>query len=957
MSEIKKKYNHLSIESELLKKNYFQKIFTTKKNATNRETVITQLPINISKDTSLSSISEIIKENVIATYNTMKWIKVKLLPIFDTEDKNLKTENYENLLTKAGIFSGIDSDNIVYSERNTNFVRNLFVEMVQEGKIYEDCSINYRSLKEQKTLGTDEIQYKKMQVKEYNLRYFVDTKNISLILPTIWPETIFADVALAVHPDDKRYKKIVKNKVIIPIINKTIPIITDTSVDPMKGTGIMRITPAHDKKSLMIAQKHWLQIDKFAINKNWCFTESAGDFCGKSANEFIKNIIKNLDDIHNLESTKYVEAEVIVHRKTNERARPLLCNQLFIKTDKELINIQSAIQEKKLTIIPETYKETIENIIKTMEYRPVTKEDSKGYALPLWKSTSGKNYFISDNEILNLPAKKTKNKLTVLSLIIFNLIVDGRMKEYFSIEECIDVLLSKSRTGEQNTLKTYIELFSETLPRGYSKEINELKKIVEYTEKEIVWNKSKMISKKKWLGHFEKFSMSLSDFLEKSIAISNKKKWFYSFDMDILIHNDEWLTQQKEKIEETLGHAFILIKMMEAFNDKKQKTKKILYIEDHKIFEFLKTIIIGYNVQDTILFDTCYIQEEEKTMKTSKEPFKELIKNFWTDCTRLYAIHPNKEIAEYEHFISKLRNASRFVGQHTYEKKWSRKISEFWQLTSYLEKRKANLSEFELWIIYKTIEIQKEYEESMTKNTLHEIQDKLITMIKEDFCDKYLEIQKHQDTENGNKVTLWCLGNLLKLLHPFIPFISQQIRELLGFEGPVVMQQIEEQFVTISKNYKTQLFMDIIDKFLVMKQKHTYAKHEEIEICFFAPLDFLQYLRKQEKIMYKLINASSIEYLENEKELDKYYTESIINITIGIKTQHKEVIVTNKKETIREALRAKEQQIQQIRSIIPGLSASGWDPETIREKKKEMIKLKKDIDELQYQLQKEKANK
>ena len=82
----------------------------------------------------------------------MKGVKAKLLPIFDTEEKNLKTENYENLLTKAGVFFGIDTDNIVYSERNTNFVRNLFVQLVQDGQIYEDCSINYRSIQEQKTL-------------------------------------------------------------------------------------------------------------------------------------------------------------------------------------------------------------------------------------------------------------------------------------------------------------------------------------------------------------------------------------------------------------------------------------------------------------------------------------------------------------------------------------------------------------------------------------------------------------------------------------------------------------------------------------------------------------------------------------------------------------------------------------------------------------------------------------
>lgn len=173
----------------------------------------------------------------------------------------------------------------------------------------------------------------------------------------------------------------------------------------------------------------------------------------------------------------------------------------------------------------------------------------------------------------------------------------------------------------------------------------------------------------------------------------------------------------------------------------------------------------------------------------------------------------------------------------------------------------------------------------------------------------------------------------------------------------MLIQKTEENEIPISKNYKTQLFMDIIDKFLGMKQKYEYAKHEEIEICFFAPLDFLQYLRQQEKIIYKLINTTSIEYLENEKELTTYYTESIINITIGIKKQRKEVIVKNQKENIRESLRNKEQELQSIRTLIPSLSSSGANPEIIRDKKKEMNKIKKEIEELQYEFQKQKTNK
>ena len=120
----------------------------------------------------------------------------------------------------------------------------------------------------------------------------------------------------------------------------------------------------------------------------------------------------------------------------------------------------------------------------------------------------------------------------------------------------------------------------------------------------------------------------------------------------------------------------------------------------------------------------------------------------------------------------------------------------------------------------------------------------------------------------------------------------------------------------IHKNYRIQLFMDIIDRFLEIKKEKGYAKHETMEICFFAPLDFLQYLRKEEKILQKLINASTITYLDNEKELDAYITDTIINITIGIKKQRKEIIIS-KKDNLKDILKIKEQELQSIRIFIP----------------------------------------
>lgn len=86
--------------------------------------------------------------------------------------------------------------------------------------------------------------------------------------------------------------------------------------------------------------------------------------------------------------------------------------------------------------------------------------------------------------------------------------------------------------------------------------------------------------------------------------------------------------QQKENIEETIGHAFILTQIMKTFDEAKKQPKKIICIQEDKMLEFIKMIIIGHNVQEQIVFDTCYIQEEQKNKKKNKESFKELIKNF-----------------------------------------------------------------------------------------------------------------------------------------------------------------------------------------------------------------------------------------------------------------------------------------------------------------------------------------
>ncbi len=112
-----------------------------------------------------------------------------------------------------------------------------------------------------------EVVYKEEEGKLYHIKYFLEGKGDAITIATTRPETIFADVAIAVSPHDKRYKKIIGKKVLIPIINRAIPVITDASVDMTFGTGALKVTPTHDITDFEIAQRNNLPMDVYAIDK------------------------------------------------------------------------------------------------------------------------------------------------------------------------------------------------------------------------------------------------------------------------------------------------------------------------------------------------------------------------------------------------------------------------------------------------------------------------------------------------------------------------------------------------------------------------------------------------------------------------------------------------------------------------------------------------------------------
>lgn len=150
--------------------------------------------------------------------------------------------------------------------------------------------------------------------------------------------------------------------------------------------------------------------------------------------------------------------------------------------------------------------------------------------------------------------------------------------------------------------------------------------------------------------------------------------------------------------------------------------------------------------------------------------------------------------------------------------------------------------------------------------------------------------------------------------------------------------------------------MDIIDKFILLREKTNQAKHQKVDIAFQASIDFLHYIKENEDIINKLVNVNEIAYINNEKDLQKYETDTIIDVTIGIKGVSKTLKQPEGRDDWAAQLAKKQARLQEIRNITSKLSLDKKNKRIVEKKKEEMNQLKKEIEKLEFEIKKSKMN-
>ena len=246
-------------------------------------------------------------------------------------------------------------------------VQNMFLKLYDDGYLYRDKKIVNWDPEALTTLSNEEVIYKEEETKLFYLKYqIVDSKDY-LTVATTRPETIFGDTAVAVNPNDNRYKNLKNKKLIVPLVGREVPIVFDSSVEIDFGTGCLKVTPAHSEKDFIIGKNNELEIidifnDDATINHHGKKYQALDRFEAK------KQIVNDLTEQGLISKTESYTHNIALSERTNSVVEPKLSLQWFIKMKKIAEPAINAVVSGDIKFYPKkyinTYKNWMENIRK-----------------------------------------------------------------------------------------------------------------------------------------------------------------------------------------------------------------------------------------------------------------------------------------------------------------------------------------------------------------------------------------------------------------------------------------------------------------------------------------------------------------------------------------------------------------------------------------------------------------
>jgi len=298
-------------------------------------------------------------------------------------------EEYSNNIheqwAKMGLSLDYTKERFTLDDGLNKAVNKVFIDLYNEGLIYRGERIINWDPEAMTALSNEEVIYKDVEGAFYHLKYMIENTNDYLIVATTRPETLFGDTALAINPKDERYKDLIGKNVILPIVNKLIPIVGDDYADPEFGTGVVKITPAHDPNDFEVGNRHNLERINI-MNPNGTMNENALNYNNLDRFECRKQVIKELENQKLLIKTESIIHSVGHSERTNVMVEPYLSKQWFVKmrplADKVLENQKS--KDEKVNFVPKRFEKIMNHWMEITYDWCISRQLWWGHRIPAW---------------------------------------------------------------------------------------------------------------------------------------------------------------------------------------------------------------------------------------------------------------------------------------------------------------------------------------------------------------------------------------------------------------------------------------------------------------------------------------------------------------------------------------------------------------------------------------------
>ena len=654
-------------------------------------------------------------------------------------------------LKEIGISCDWDRLAFTMDENLNRAVKQVFVDYYNQGYIYKGKRVVNYCPNCRSSISDIENVYKEQMTKLWHIKYPLEDGSGFITVATTRPETMFGDTAVAVNPKDKRYQKLVGKNVILPIVNRPIPIIADEYCEMEFGTGAVKITPAHDVNDYEIGLRHKLPIIP-VIDDTGKLNSYAGKFEGMDRIKARDEIEKELEKLGVLVKVEKYKNKVGCCERCGEMTEPKISEQWFVKMKDLAKPAIEAVKNGSLRFVPKRYEKQYLNWLNNIQDWCISRQLWLGHRIPIYTCKNCGH-------------------------------VEASVEDVKICKNCGSNLIEQ----DNDVLDTW---FSSAL-----------------------WPFST-------LGYPEK-----------------TKDFLYYYPTDVLVTAYDIIT-------------FWVVRMV--FSG--------LHFTGKLPF---KDVVINGMVRDS------QGRKMSKNLGNGIDPM-DVIKEYGADSLRLslvngmslgmdisYSVDKAKDSKV---FINKLYNAGKFVIANTENMK-IRPLSEF------------KLDSKDKWILNKLENLIKSTCKNIERYSIGVASSNLIDFTVADFCDWYIEASKldlygenQEVKEKTQNILLFVYTSLLKMFHPFIPFVTEELyQNLKGHEETIMRSSFPEFDKKLAKQNSFGQIIEVIKAIRTTRAEYQIPDNKKITINI-LPNEKATFVRENKAIIAKLAGGSEVKIIKKEPE-------------------------------------------------------------------------------------------